>query len=250
MIIEDLDLRVWAALRPIDAVTRQPITSPIRVSGDGQVWKPNRIGLSVLHGLHRPTAQREQFAEYEQTFDAPSAVTPAVDVAVTLEDPRGVLLPRRVHITLPRPDTAAPGVMPPLFEAIDVPLYPAPHAPLAAPWAVVRVSVSRDGQAAAGCALTVHEPGDATRVLGRGQSDERGEAVVAVVGVPAFIPSGGPQAFVRERSAELTVVFEIGASGPPDTDQLAEASGSGFARSTVAIVIASARETSQSIVLP
>ena len=87
-------------------------------------------------------------------------------------------------------------------------------------------------------------------MLGRGQSDERGEAVVAVAGVPAFIPSGGPEAFVRERAASLTVVFAIGASAPPDTDQLAAASGPGFARATVAIVIASARETSQVINLP
>ena len=35
MIAEDLDLRVWAALRPIDAVTRLPIDVPVRVGGDG-----------------------------------------------------------------------------------------------------------------------------------------------------------------------------------------------------------------------
>jgi hypothetical protein len=250
VISEDLDLRVWAALRPIDAVTRLPLDVPVRVSGDGQVWKRNRIGLWVLHELHVPASQREQFAEYERAFEAPTAVVPPVNVTALIKDPRGVLLPRRLQMTLPRAATAAPGVLPPLFEAIDVPLYPASHAPLAAPWAVVRAHVSRGGQPAAGCALTVHETGDETRVLGRGQSDERGEAVVAVAGVPAFIPSGGPDAFVRERSADLTVVFEIGASAPPDTDRLAASSGAGFARTTVAVVIASARATSRAINLP
>ena len=254
MIVEDLDIRVWAALRPIEAVTRRPLDIPLRVRGDGQVWKRNRIGLFVLHELHLPAGRREQFALYERTFEAAPAVAPPIEIAATIEDQRGVLLPRRVGIVLPRADTAAPGVLPPLFEPIDVALYPAAHAPLAAPWAVVRAHVSRGGQPAAGCALTVHEPGDETRILGRGQSDERGEAIVAVAGVPAFIPSGGPEAFVRERTAALTVVFEIGAAGigadPPDTDRLAVATGPGFARATVAIVIASGRETSQAIDLP
>jgi hypothetical protein len=250
VIAEDLDLRVWAALRPIDAVTRLPIDVPVRVGGDGQVWKRNRIGVWVLYELHLPASRREEFAEYERVFDAPTAVAPPVEITALIEDQRGVLLTRRLRITLPRADTAAPGVLPPLFEPIDVPLYPASHAPVAAPWAVVRVQVAHGGQPAVGCALTVHEPGDETRVLGRGQSDERGEAVVAVAGVPAFIPSGGPAAFVRERTADLTVVLEIGATGPPDTDQLATRSGPGFARTTVAVVIASARETSQAITLP
>ena len=250
MIAENLDLRVWAALRPIDGITRLPIDVPVRVSGDGQVWKRNRIGVWVLYELHLPAARREEFAEYEDVFDGPTAVAPSVDIAAVIEDERGLLLTRRLGMTLPRADTAAPGVLPPLFEAIDVPLYPASHAALAAPWAVVRVHVERGGQPAAGCALTVHEPGDETRVLGRGQSDQRGEAVVAVPGVPAFIPSGGPAAFVRERSAELTVVFEIAGSAPPDTDQLATSSGPGFARTTVAVVLASGRQTSQAINLP
>jgi hypothetical protein len=250
VIVEDIDLRVWAALRPVEAVTRRPVDALLRVSGDGQVWKRNRIGLFVLHELHLPAPRREQFAAYERAFAAPTAVAPPVEIAATIEDPRGVLLPRRVQIALPRSGTAAAGVLPPLFEPVDVPLYPAPHAPLAAPWAVVRVHVSRAGQPAAGCALTVHEPGDETRVLGRGQSDERGEGVVAVAGVPAFIPSGGPEAFVRERTAGVTAVFETGAVAPPDTDRLAAASGAGFARATVAIVIASGRVTSQAIDLP
>jgi hypothetical protein len=250
VIAEDLDLRVWAALRPIEAVTRRPIVAPMRVLGEGQVWMRNRIGLLVLHELHLPALRREQFAAYERSFEAPTAVTPAVNVVTTLEDPRGVLLSRRVHIALPRATTAPPGVLPPLFEPIDVPLYPASHAALAAPWAVVRAHVSHGGEPAAGCVLTVHEPGDEARVLGRGQSDERGEAVVAVTGVPAFIPSAGPEAFVRERTAEMTVVFEVGASAAPDTDQLAAASGAGFVRRTVAMVIASGRETSLTINLP
>ena len=250
MISEDLDLRVWAALRPIDAVTRRPIETPVRVSGDGQVWKGNRVGLCVLRELHVPASRREAFAGYERMFNAPPAVVPAVNIAVTIEDPQGRWLSRRLHIDLPRAATAAAGVLPPLFEPIDVPLYPASHAPLAAPWAVVRVSVRRGGAPAAGCAVTAHEPGDETRALGRGQSDERGEAVVAVPGVPAFMPSGGPDPFVRERTVDVTAVFEIGASAPPDTDELAAATGPGFARATVVMVIASTRETSQVINLP
>lgn len=249
MIVEDVERRVWCALRPIDAVTRLPIDAPLRVHGPGQTWRPNRVGLTVLHALAEPAAQRDEFIEYEDTFPAPTAVG-AVTIRATIEDPAGRYLARLVGIALPRADTAAPGVLPPLFEPIDVPMYPAPSAPLAAPWAILRVHVERGGQPAAGCVITVHEPGDESAVLGRGQSDARGESVVAVPGVPVFIPSGGPDAFVRELDAELTAVLETAAAGPPDTDALAGASGAGFARNTVAVVLASGRSTPLNLVLP
>lgn len=249
MIVEDVDRRVWAALRPIDAVTRLPVDRALRVSGPGQTWIRNLRGLLVLQEVLEPTAQRDEFIAYEDSFAAPTAVT-AVTVRALLEDPQRRYLARSVSIALPRSDTAAPGVMPPLFEPIDVPMYAAPSAPLAAPWAVLRVHVTRGGVSAAGCAITVHEPGDEDAVLGRGQSDERGEAVVAISGVPVFIPSGGPNAFVRELGAEATAVFEPGAVGPPDTDALAAASGAGVVRATVAVVIASGRTTPLEIALP
>lgn len=249
MIVEDVERRVWCALRPIDAVTRVAIDAPLRVHGAGQTWIRNLSNLPVLHAITEPAAQRGEFVEYEDTFPAPTAVT-AVTIRATVEDPAGRYLARSVGIVLPRADFAAAGVLPPLFEPIDVPMYPAPSAPLAAPWAVLRVHVERAGQPAAGCAITVHEPGDESAVLGRGQSDARGEAVVAVSGVPVFIPSGGPNAFVRELDAELTAVFATAAAGPPDIDALAGASGAGLARTTVAVVLASGRSTPLNLALP
>lgn len=249
MIVEDVERRVWAALRPIDAVTRLAVDNALRVQGAGQHWLRNRGGLLVLQEVDEPATQREEFATYQESFAAPTAVA-AVTIRATLEDPRRRYLPRSVSIDLPRADTAGPGVLPPLFEPFDVPMYPAPSAPLGAPWAVLRLHVERGGLPAAGCAISVHEVGDETAVLGRGQSDARGEAVVAVPGVPLFIPSGGPNAFVRELAAEATVVFEPTATAPPDTDTLARASGAGFLRATVAVVIASGRTTPLTINLP
>lgn len=246
MIVEDVERRVWCALRPVDAVTRLAIETPLRVQGAGQTWIRNLSNLPVLHALTEPAAQRDEFVEYEDTFLAPTVVA-AVTIRATIEDPAGRYLARTVAIELPRADSGSP---PPLFEPIEVPMYPAPSAPLAAPWSVVRVHVERGGLPAAGCALTVHEIGDEAAVLGRGQSDARGEAVVAVAGVPIFIPSGGPNAFVRELDAELTAVLETAAAGPPDTDLLASSSGAGFARITVAVVLASGRTTPLAVVLP
>lgn len=250
MIVEDVEFRVWAALRPIDAVTRLALEAPLLVRGEGQVWARNRSGLWVLHQLHAPGARRAEFAAYEASFPEPTAVAPGVDVVARIDDPGGRRLSRRVRLTLPHAANAAPGVLPPLFSPIDVALYPAPNAPLAAPWAVLRAHVERAGAGVPGCVITVHEPGDATRALGRGQSDARGEAVVAVPGVPVHIPSGGPSAFVRERAAQATVVFEPGADFPPDTDALANATGPGFLRRTVDVVIASGRMTPLQINLP
>jgi len=250
VIVEDLEFRVWAALRPIDAVTRLPVEVPLLVHGEGQVWKRNRSGLWVLHEVDMPAARRTEFAAYEDSFTAPTAVTPAVNVLVRIDDPGRRWLSRRMALSVPRAATAAPGVLPPLFSPIDVPLYSAPNAPMAAPWAVLRAHVGHAGAGAPGCAITVHEPGDGTRILGRGQSDARGEAVVAVPGVPVHLPSGGPSAFVRERAAQVTVVFEPGADSPPDTDALADATGPGFSRTTVGVVIASGRMTPLEVNLP
>jgi len=250
VIVEDVERRVWAALRPIDAVTRLPLAAPMRVGGPGQTWIANRSGLMVLHRLTEPAAQREELSRYEASFAAPTAVVPPIALDVRLDDPRRLHLARRVAITLPRPDSARGDELPDLCRPVDVPMYPAPNAPLAATWAIVRASVARAGSAAAGCALTVHEPGDATRVLGRGQSDARGEAVVAVVGVAAFIASGGTDAFVRERDAELTVVFEPAVSALPDTDALAVRSDAAVARTSVPIVVSSGRTTRLAVALP
>jgi hypothetical protein len=248
MIIEDVERRVWAALRPVDAVSRRPLDVLLRVHGSGQRWRRNLSGLLVLHELSEPAARRAEFDEYEATFSAPTAIAPPAAIRATIDDPRGRYLARAVTIELPRSD-AGTG-LPPLFEPIDVPMYPAASAPLAAPWSVVRVHAERGGLPAGGCVITVHEVGDETQVLGRGQSDARGEAVVAVPGVPLFIPSGGPDAFVREREVEATAVFEPAAGGPPDTDTLAVASGTGFVRATVTVVIASGRTTPLAIHLP
>jgi hypothetical protein len=246
MIIEDVERRVWAALRPVDAVSRRPLDVLLRVHGSGQRWLSNLSGLLVLHELSEPAARRAEFDEYEATFPAPTAIAPPVVIRTTLEDPRGRYLARAVTIELPRSDAGEA----PLFEPIDVPMYPAPAAPLAAPWSVVRVHAERGGLPAGGCAISLHEVGDETQVLGRGQSDTRGEAIVAVPGVPLFIPSGGADAFVREREVEATAVFEPAAGGPPDTDALALASGAGFVRATVTVVIASGRTTPLTINLP
>ncbi len=250
MIVEDVERRVWAALRPIDAVTRLPLAAPMRVSGPGQTWIANRSGLMVLHRLTEPTAQIDALARYEASFTAPTAVAPPVAVSVRIDDPRGLHLSRRASITLPRAASATGDELPDLYRPVDVAMYPAPNAPLAATWAIVRVSVSRAGVPAAGCALTVHEAGDDTRLLGRGQSDARGEAVVAVVGIAAFIASGGATAFVREREAELTVVFEPAATTPPDTEVLAVRTDPAVARRTVPIVISSGRSISLAVALP
>jgi hypothetical protein len=144
---------------------------------------------------------------------------------------------------LPRAATATGDALPPLFEPIEVPMYPSPGAPLAAPWAKVRVSVTRAGAPAAGAALRIHEPGDPARVLGRGQCDARGEGVVAVSGVPAFMPSSGPTAFVRERAVELRVVLAPGGPQPPEPDLLAARTDGGVRIATASLVIASGRDS-------
>jgi hypothetical protein len=257
VIVEDVDDRVWAALRPIDAITRAPISAinePMRIEGAGQRWLANRSGLMVLRRQTEPAARTEEFARHEASFAAPTLVDPPVELAVTITDPRGRYLARRATLRLPRsPLPAAPGVLPELFSPLEVPMYAAPHAPLPSSWALLRASVTRAGLAAAGAVLTVHEPGNAARVLGRGQADARGEALLAVIGVPAFIPSGGAAAFVRTRAVEVTVVFDAAAAAagtPPDPEALFASADAALIRLTAATSIGSAATAFITLTLP
>jgi hypothetical protein len=245
LIVEDLDHRVWAALRPVDAVTRQPVDTTVR--GEGQRWLRNHKGFWVLNGLAEPTPRRAEWQGYEDSFAAPIAMAPLV-VRAVLNTPGDRHLPRSVTLTLPRSDS---GVEPPLFNARDVLLYAAPHGNMALGWALLRINLRRAGRPAAGAVLSLHEGGTDTPLLARGQTDQRGEGVVPVPGLAHFVRNlAAPPAFVRERTLQLHVVWELLGSEPIDPDDLATRSGAGYVLSTTPVLLASGRSTSLTLDLP
>jgi hypothetical protein len=152
-----------------------------------------------------------RLAAHEEAFDQPPPA-PAVGaepLPIEVRDPGGRYLARRVVMALPRdPDPARAGEADSLVRAMDVPMYPSASAPLGANWVELRVAVrdAANGDALGGALLRVVA---GARVLARGLTDWRGEALVPVGGVPVTTWSSEPGAVViTEISASLECYFD------------------------------------------
>ena len=199
--LERVEWRVLAALRPIDAITAATIVAPLRVTAEGARIARNRSGLYVIH-------EWPALAAHAAAFDAPPALPAPGSLALTVSvaDPAGQYQPRLARIALPR-DPAAAGEDS-LFSALPIALHPAPGARLGINWCALRVSLAHrtSGDALGGALLRV-VAGDA--VLARGLSDWRGEALVAVAGIPVTTWSEDEDAVVVSHiAATLEAIFD------------------------------------------
>jgi len=202
--LERVDSRVLGALRCIDAGTRAQVPGPLQVQIAGARVLRNRSGLYVI-------AQADALAAHAAAFDAPPVVPALGSVALqaTVSDPAGRYLPRRAALALPRdPAPANAALAGSLLRAIELPLYSSATAPTGLNWSVLRLSVrdSASGDALGGT-LVIARAG--SQVLARGLSDWRGEALLAVAGVPVTTWSDDPHAVVvTELAARLEWVFD------------------------------------------
>ncbi|TVQ32933.1 MAG: hypothetical protein EA356_12880 [Geminicoccaceae bacterium] len=187
-----LDRRALAALRPVDRATGAPVTAPLAVTAPGLRFTRNRSGLFTVTGVVPRTAAERELAEHLESFTAPPSTPPAESLgfALTLADPAGRYLPRRLTLRLPR----TPALV---QQPIDVALFPAATAPLAPNWSAVRARLQRvvGGQPGplSGARLRLLRDADDV-VLGEGFSDARGEALAIAVGIPVIdftLPSNG-----------------------------------------------------------
>lgn len=175
--LERVEWRVLAAIRPVDAVSGAEISWPLTLRAEDEAVRivRNRSGLQVIASWGR-------LAEHERAFLDPPPTTPGSQrLELVLLDPLGRYLPRRLSLPLPRDATAAGEES--LFEPVTVPLYPAASAAMGANWALVRASVHEAGSGdhLGGALLLARQEG---AVVGRGLSDGRGEALLALSGVP------------------------------------------------------------------
>jgi hypothetical protein len=188
---ERLERRVLGALRCVDATTLAPVDDPLFISAPGARLVRNRSGLYVIRSWTR-------LAAHEDAFDEPPALPPvgSESLRVEIRDPHGRYLARRIAIALPRdPSPAGADGAGSLFRAVDVPMYPSASAPVSANWVELRVTVreTASGDALGGALLRVVAD---SRVLARGLTDWRGEALVPVSGVPVTTWSTEPDAVV------------------------------------------------------
>jgi len=181
---ERIEQRVLGALRLMDRATWAPLTRPMKISSEAVRLVRNRQGLYVVTHAQGLEALTQSFMT-QPAAPAPGANTYTLDV----QDPQKRYLPRRLSLRLPRdPDPSSHDSADSLFRPHDVAMYPAGTAPLSPNWSTVRVSVSagRDPQntrPAQGSLIRIVNAAD-DKVLASGISDERGEALVIVPGVP------------------------------------------------------------------
>lgn len=256
--LERVESRVLGAVRCIDAVTRTQIDTPLQLQLTAGTLRRNRSGLYVI-------VRADALAAHETSFALPPAAPAlgSVRLPLTVQDPLGRYLPRRTTLALPRDPLA--GQPDALFSPIELALYPASAAPTGANWSLLRASVREQasGDALGGALLIVRADG---RVLARGLSDWRGEALVPVPGVPVTTWSDEPDAVVvSELAAELQWIFDpaTGLSTPlaavqagrapavlplVDPESL-ESRAATLPRATQAVALAAGRSVSLSLVL-
>jgi hypothetical protein len=192
----DLDRRILGAVRFLDATTLLPINAPLEIHAEGASWRRNRGGWYVMTeapGMHAYTT-----AWLEQPDDVALG---SVAITLAVRDPSQRYLLRRRTLFVPRdpdpkniPSTAAtrpPDFLPAqddnlgsVFIPMDVVLYPSPSASVASGWAVVHASVGATPETRlAGALIRVVRDDDQTH-LGSALSDARGEALIAIAGIP------------------------------------------------------------------
>lgn len=237
MRLEHLDRRVLGAARIVDATTGRPVAGPVTVESAARLLR-NRSGHIII--VNAPG-----LAEHAASFSAPPSTPPLGSEAIelTLRDPSRRYLARRRTIQLPRdPDPAHADQANSLFRVIDVPLYPAPAAPPAAGWALIRATVTRTGSSEGlpGALIRVTRTSDGEH-LASGLSDDRGEALVAVAGIPITTWDAGTESvLVSETDVTLQTIVDPAVSGLPDPDDLEARRGS-LPSSTTAAQLASGR---------
>lgn len=201
--LETLDARVLGALQLVDAVTDVTLERAfdVRVLGPGRArLLRNCSGVIVVSAW-------SELAAHAIAFDAPPAepATGSLGLRFSIHDPLGQYLPRAATLTLPRePAAAQSDNADSLFQPARVPLYPSANAATGANWSLLRVSLreTNSGDALGGALLRVRRN---EQVMARGITDARGEALIAIVGVPflTFSEGAGPVT-----TADLAVVLE------------------------------------------
>jgi hypothetical protein len=211
MRIQLSDRRILGAMRCVDGVTDLPIAMPLQVAAAGLRLTQGPRGLLVIQGAPGLAALKEISTPFlEQPADPPPGQTWPVSITLSLRESSGRYLPRQVTIQLPR--DPEPNAESSLFDAQPIRLYPAPAAPIAAGWAVLRATVL-DGSTGTSrrlpwAWLRVLLSSDSggtppTAPLALAMADGRGEALIAVRTLPLSFGVGG------SRRTDLPVLIEV-----------------------------------------
>ncbi len=232
---ESIDRRYLGALKCVDRATGFHLSQHMQLESDDLAFLRNRSNIYVIK---KAFGLEQHSNAFEQAPATPVIGSLAFDVEIS--DPKRGYLPRTIAIDLPR--DANPANLDndnSLFKALDVQLYAAPNAKIMANWSTVRVSVMRThatlgNQPVAAALLRVVRESD-DEVLSSGLSDQRGEALVIVPGVPITQfaedddgpggdgggePPAPAPVVISEIPARLEVSVDNGSSWPVNPDLL------------------------------
>ena len=221
--MEQVQWRVLGAVRPLDAVTGIRVLRPLAISPPaGVTGVRNQSGMWVITGA--PGMESVVHSIQPPPFNPPAPQP----VVFTVSDPQGVYLPRRLVVRLPRdPNPANQAHADSLFRPVDAAMYPGPTSPVSPRWAVIRTTVKgrQPGSVAPGALIRVLHN---NVVIARGVADARGEALVAIPGIPITMWSVAPSTKVITTTVFLVVqvIWDEAAAGLlPDPDDLEKRSG-------------------------
>ena len=221
MITESIERRMLGAIRFVDAVTGQRLDDGLAVTSDVAAFRRNRPGDYAIFAAAGLESHADEFDVPPVPVTPPDPLDTAivlgsVPVALTVHDTARRYLARQVTVRLPRDADPANADDPDsLFSPILVSLYPSPDGPTWPGWAVVRATTNL-----ANALLRVVRVSD-DALLGRGMTDDRGEALVGVAGIPVTTFSGGPGPVLATTvDVVIQVIADPAAIGAPDPDDL------------------------------
>lgn len=218
MRLEHVERRVLGAVRFVDSTTGLQVRNPLTLDAEGVQFRRSLAGYFVVF-------QAPGLQAHTRAFESPPS-TPAlssVELEVVVRDARRHYLPRRFSLRLPRdPDPQHDNQPNWLFSPEDIPLFPAPAAQMAPGWAVVRMSVVDASTEAplTGALIRITRNSDSAH-LASGLSDHRGEAVVAISGIPITTSEEGEgPVLTTEVEATVEAFYDRDGGEIPDPGQL------------------------------
>lgn len=187
MMLERVEQRVLGAIEFVDAISGTRVREPLAIDAPTLRLSPNASALYVIRSATKLESFTDAFEAQPTTV--PSGL-PSYDLSV--RDPQRRYLARRATVALPR---AATPVTDPasVLRPIVIKLHPSAARVVDPVWAALRVFVhvmdagKKIGVANALVRLTPSLAG-ATALFAL--TDARGEALLAVTGVPPVMPSG------------------------------------------------------------
>lgn len=214
MMLTRSDHRILGALQFVDAATGVTIVNSIQVRASGVQFVRNRSGYAIAFAAPGVASLKDYGDAFDAPLNTPEVNSVAIDVQVT--DPTGEYLPRRYILSLPRnPDPLQADQPDSVFQPAIVPLFRSPSAKVAANWAVIHATVKNgDGHRLPWSLIRVIQSPTKTTLS---QADWRGEALIAVPGIPVTTSGAGSGAvIVTETTVTLQIVFDTALQTLPE----------------------------------